>query len=192
MNVSDYLVQFPNPPEMCDVSRSQQSQALSSTPPSLILQPSNQQWLRINSCQEPGKNCEQDTALLSQSFHSSRRLHENWQSDECYRGWMQVLWELMEGLGKTPLNKEYWTSRWNDGELVEQGVGRRAPQTGGTVYKAMTQGETWCQALKEVQDGREIRVRRKTEVTHGRSWTLGPGGSEKLLKFLMRIWVFIF
>ena len=134
MNASDYLVQFPNPPKMCDVSRSQQSQALSSTPPSLILQPSNQQWPRIKSCQEPGTNGEQDTALLSESFQSSRRLHENWQSDECYRGWMQVLWELMEGLGKTPLNKEYWTSRWNDGELVEQGVGRRAPQAGGTEY----------------------------------------------------------
>ena len=56
----------------------------------------------------------------------------------------------------------------------------------------MTQGKTWCQALKEVQDGREIRVQRNTEVTRGRSWTLGPGGSETLLKVLRRIWVFIF
>ena len=56
----------------------------------------------------------------------------------------------------------------------------------------MTQGETWCQALKEVQGGGEIRVRRNTGVTHGRSWNLRPGGSEKLLKFLRRIWVFIF
>ena len=60
----------------------------------------------------------------------------------------------------------------------------------------MTQGETygaiWCQALKEVQGGREIRVRRSSGVTRGRSWNLGPGGSEKLLKFLRRIWVFIF
>ena len=134
MNVSDYLIQSPNPPKMCGISRSQQSQALSSTPPSLILQLCIQQWLRINSCQEPGEKHEQDTALHSQSFQISRRLHENWQSDECYREWMQVLWGLMEGLGKTPLNKEYWTSRWNDGELMEQGVGRRAPQVGGTAY----------------------------------------------------------
>ena len=134
MNVSNYLIQSPNPPMMCGISRSSQSQAPPSTTTSLILQPSIQQWQRINSCQEPGKNCEQDTAPLSQSFQSSRILQENWQSDECYREWMQVLWELMEGLGKTPLNKEYWTSRWNDGELVEQGVGRRAPQAGGTAY----------------------------------------------------------
>ena len=134
VNVSNYLLQSPNPLKMCGISRSSKSQAPPRLPPSLILQPSIQQWLRINSCQEPGKNREQDTAPLSQSFQSSRRLHENWQSDECYRGWMQVLWELMEGWGKTPLNKEYWTWRWNDGELVEQGVGRRAPQTGGTVY----------------------------------------------------------
>ena len=132
MNVSNYLVQFPNPLKMCSISRSSQSQAPPSTPPSLILQSCIQQCLRINSCQEPRKNHEQDTALLSQSFQSSRRLHENWQSDECYRGWMQVLWELMEELGKTPLNKEYWTSGWSDGELVEQGVGRRAPQAEGT------------------------------------------------------------
>jgi hypothetical protein len=85
---------------------------------------------------------------------------------------MQVLWELMEGLGKTPLNKEYWTSRWNDGELVEQGVGKRAPQAGETAYiKPWLGGNVWCQALKEVQGGREIRVRRNTRVTHGRSWT---------------------
>ena len=134
MNVSDYLIQSPNPPKMCGISRSQQSQALSSTPPSLILQLCIQQWLRINSCQKPGEKHEQDTALHSQSFQISRRLHENWQSDESYRGWMQVLWGLMEGLGKTPLNKDYWTSRWNDGELVEQGVGRRDPQEGGTAY----------------------------------------------------------
>ena len=56
----------------------------------------------------------------------------------------------------------------------------------------MTQGETWCQALKEVQGGREIRVRRNTGVTHGRSWNHGLGGGEKLLKFLRRSWVFIF
>ena len=134
MDVSNYLVQFPNPLKMCGISRSSQSQAPPITPLSLILQSSIQQWLRINSCQEPGKNYEQDTALLSKSFQSSRRLHENWQSDECYRGSMQVLWELMEGLGKTPLNKEYWTWRWNDGEPMEQGVGRRAPQEGGTAY----------------------------------------------------------
>ena len=102
MNVSDYLIQSPNPPKMCGISRSQQSQALSSTPPSLILQLCIQQWLRINSCQEPGEKHEQDTALHSQSFQISRRLHENWQSDECYREWMQVLWGLMEGLGKAP------------------------------------------------------------------------------------------
>ena len=35
-------------------------------------------------------------------------------------------------------------------------------------------------------------MRRNSGVTHGRSWNLGPGGSEKLLKFLRRIWVFIF
>ena len=35
-------------------------------------------------------------------------------------------------------------------------------------------------------------MRRNTRVTHGRSWTLGPGGSEKLLKVLRRISVFIF
>ena len=134
MDVSNYLVQFPNPLKMCGISRSSQSQAPPSTPLSLILQSSIQQWLRINSCQEPGEKHEQDTALLSQSFQISRRLHENWQSDECYRGWMQVLWELMEGLGKTPLNKEYWTWRWNDGEPMEQGVGRRDPQEGGTAY----------------------------------------------------------
>jgi len=105
-------------------------------------------------------------------FSVRQRLHKNWQSDECYRGWMQVLWELMEGLGKTPLNKEYWTSRWNDGELVEQGVGKRAPQAGETAYiKPWLGGNVWCQALKEVQGGREIRVRRNTRVTHGRSWT---------------------
>ena len=81
-------------------------------------------------------------------------------------------------------------SWWNWGR-EKSSPGRR-----NSIYKAMTQGETygaiWCQALKEVQDGREIRVRRKTEVTHGRSWTLGPGGSEKLLKVLRRISVFIF
>ena len=193
MNISNYLIQSPNPPMMCGISRSSQSQAPPSTTTSLILQPSIQQWQRINSCQEPGKNYEQDTAPLLQSFQSSRRLQENWQSNECYREWMQVLWELMEGLGKAPLNKEYWTSRWNDGELVEQGVGRRAPQVGGTAYiKQWLEGNVWCQALKEVQDGREIRVRRNTGVTHGRPWNLGSGSSEKLLKFLRRIWVFIF
>ena len=134
MYLNDYLVQSPNPLKMCGISRSSKSQAPPRLPPSLILQPSIQQWLRINSCQEPGENHEQDTAPPSKSFQSSRRLHENWQSDECYREWMQVLWELLEGLGKTPLNKEYWTSRWNDGELVEQGAGRRAPQAGGTEY----------------------------------------------------------
>ena len=35
-------------------------------------------------------------------------------------------------------------------------------------------------------------MRRNTGVTHGRSWNLGLGGGEKLLKFLRRIWVFIF
>ena len=35
-------------------------------------------------------------------------------------------------------------------------------------------------------------MRRNTGVTHGRSWNLGSGGGEKLLKFLRRIWVFIF
>ena len=35
-------------------------------------------------------------------------------------------------------------------------------------------------------------MRKITGVTHGRSWNLGPGGSEKKLKFLRRIWVFIF
>ena len=35
-------------------------------------------------------------------------------------------------------------------------------------------------------------MRRNTGVTHGRSWNLGPGGSEKKLKVLSRIWVFIF
>ena len=55
MNVSNYLVQFPNPLKMCGISRSSQSQALSSTPLPLILQSSIQQWLRVNSCQEPGK-----------------------------------------------------------------------------------------------------------------------------------------
>ena len=76
---------------------------------------------RESMCQEPGKNHKQDTALLSQSFPSSRRLHKNWQSDECDRGGMQVLGELMEGLGKTPLNKEYWTWRWNGGSWWNKG-----------------------------------------------------------------------
>ena len=89
---------------------------------------------RESMCQEPAKNHEQVTALLSQSFPSSRRFHKNGQSDECDRGGMQVLGELAEGLGKTPLNKEYWTWRWNGGELVEQGVGRGAPQAGGAAY----------------------------------------------------------
>ena len=35
-------------------------------------------------------------------------------------------------------------------------------------------------------------MRRNTGVTHGRSWNLGSGGSDKLLKFLRRIWVSIF
>ena len=35
-------------------------------------------------------------------------------------------------------------------------------------------------------------MRKITGVTHGWSWNLGPGGSEKKLKFLRRIWVFIF
>ena len=35
-------------------------------------------------------------------------------------------------------------------------------------------------------------MRRNTGVTHGRSWNHGLGGGEKLLKFLRRIWVFIF
>ena len=35
-------------------------------------------------------------------------------------------------------------------------------------------------------------MRRNTGVTHGRPWNLGSGSSEKLLKFLRRIWVFIF
>ena len=35
-------------------------------------------------------------------------------------------------------------------------------------------------------------MRKITGVTHGWSWNLGPGGSEKLLKVLRRIWVFIF
>ena len=35
-------------------------------------------------------------------------------------------------------------------------------------------------------------MRKNTGVTHGRSWNLGPGGSEKKLKVLSRIWVFIF
>ena len=35
-------------------------------------------------------------------------------------------------------------------------------------------------------------MRRNTGVIHGRSWNCGSGGSEKLLKFLRRIWVFIF
>ena len=35
-------------------------------------------------------------------------------------------------------------------------------------------------------------MRRNTRVIHGRSWNRGSGGSEKLLKFLRRIWVFIF
>ena len=35
-------------------------------------------------------------------------------------------------------------------------------------------------------------MRRNTGVTHGRSWNLGSCGSEKLLKFLRRIWGFIF
>ena len=55
MYVRDYLVQSPNPREMCGIARSSQSQALSSTPLPLILQSSIQQWLRVNSCQEPGK-----------------------------------------------------------------------------------------------------------------------------------------
>lgn len=35
-------------------------------------------------------------------------------------------------------------------------------------------------------------MRRNTGVTHGRSSNLGPGGSEKLLKLLRRIWVVCF
>ena len=34
-------------------------------------------------------------------------------------------------------------------------------------------------------------MRRNTRVIHGRSWNRGSGGSEKLLKFLRRIWVFL-
>ena len=62
-------------------------------------------------------------------------------------------------------------SWWNRGR-EKSSPGRR-----NRVYKAMTQGETygaiWCQALKEVQGGREIRVRRNTGVTHGRPRILG-------------------
>ena len=54
------------------------------------------------------------------------------------------------------------------------GVGRRAPQAGGIAYiKQWLGGNVWCQALKEVQGGGEIRVRRNTGIIHGRSWNLG-------------------
>ena len=141
MNVSDYLIQSPNPPKMCGISRSQQSQALSSTPPSLILQSCIQQWLRINSCQEPGEKHEQDTALHSQF------------SDQQEITWELAIWWILQRVNAGALGA--------DGRVREdspqQGVldikmkwwraggtrGREKSSPGGrtSVYKAMTWGK---------------------------------------------------
>ena len=141
MNVSDYLIQSQNPPKMCGISRSSQSQAPPSTPPSLILQPSIQQWPRINSCQEPGKNCEQDSPTLAKFSVQQEITGELtiwWMLQRVNAGALGADGRVREDSpeqGVLDIKMKWWRAGGTRGREKSSPGGRNS------VYKAMTRGK---------------------------------------------------
>ena len=144
MDVSNYLVQFPNPLKMCGISRSSQSQAPPITPLSLILQSSIQQWLRINSCQEPGKEpwARHNPALAEFSVQQeiTWELAIWWMLQRVNAGALGADGRVREDSpeqGVLNMKMKWWGA---DGT---RGREKSSPGRRNSVYKAKTQGETY-------------------------------------------------